>query len=82
VTSPNASLSGRSFSSEISQNLYDFPRGNIGNGTNYFDVTLTAFYSGEHVQPHSLDVDVREIIYQDKKLSKEQNVRYSTYNLP
>jgi hypothetical protein len=66
VTSPNTSLMptarlrervGMGFSSEIPQNLYDFLGGIIGNRTNYFDVTFTAFYSGEHVQPHSLDVD-------------------------
>jgi hypothetical protein len=57
VTSPNTSLAGMGFSSETPQDLYDFLRSNISNRTNYFNVTLTAFYSGEHVQPHSLDID-------------------------
>jgi hypothetical protein len=56
------------FSSETPQDLYGFLRGNIGNRTNYFDVTLTAFYSGEHVQPHSLDIDTGVTIAVNQEL--------------
>ena len=43
--------------SDIPKNMENFLRGIIGNRTNYYDSTFTAFYSGENVQPHSFDID-------------------------